>query len=738
MKVLLLLTSLVTALCVFAQPAPPHSHDNIATQERKAFTKRLGGGIGNGGAALSMASGNFNVDYYRCNWNINPAVRYISGSVTSYFTINQLSGQITYDFDNTLTVDSVSFRGTSISFTQTPNRTLEINFGVNVNAGDRDSVTVFYKGVPPNTGMGSFTTAKHGANIPVMWTLSEPYGARDWWPCKDGLNDKADSVDIYITHPAAYTASGNGLLVSATTTGGNTTTYFKHRYAIASYLVGIAVTNYTRFSQTLALQSGTMPVVNTVYPEYLGYFQALVPKVYGALQLYDEYFGDYPFKNEQYGQTEFDWGGGMEHQTNSFITNADEYLMAHELAHQWFGDKVTCGSWHDIWLNEGFATYLADIFYAEKLSPDRWAVNVGYDLSDATAEPHGSVYVEDTTDINRLFSNNLTYKKGSMMLRMLRWTLGDTAFFNGLKMYQQDAALAYGFARTADLQRNLEAASGTNLTYFFNQWFYGKGYPSFKVEWGYNGGTVNATLSQTTSDASVAFYKVPLQLVLKNATQEDTITVDFTANNQALSLPVGFVPDTVLIDPVQYLVSKNNQSIKGGIFPVTLLNFTGTVQHETALLQWKVVQEINMSHYEVERSADGNTFTSVGSVAAAGTAAYAFTDINPIAGLSYYRLKVVNADGSFFYSSTITLTVSISGFVTLTPNPVGRNQPLSIRNHTLATVTVYLYTVDGKLLKTVIIGGGGNKDVYHLPSGSVVYKAVAASGKTVSGVQVVQ
>ena len=166
----------------------------------------------------------------------------------------------------------------------------------------------------------------------------------------------------------------------------------------------------------------------------------------------------------------------MEHQTNSFIVSPNENLMAHELAHQWFGDKITCGSWQDIWLNEGFATYLS-YFYFEKGDP-AGHLNRLKNLSNAiTSVPGGSVWVEDTTNVGRIFSSRLSYNKGAYLVHMLRWVLGDTSFFRGVRQYMNDPKLAYGFAITEDLKRNLEQVSGKDLTEFFNDWFKGQGHP---------------------------------------------------------------------------------------------------------------------------------------------------------------------------------------------------------------------------------------------------------------------
>ena len=280
------------------------------------------------------------------------------------------------------------------------------------------------------------------------------------------------------------------------------------------------------------------------------------------MQLFHTNFGDYPFIKEKYGHVQFSWGGGMEHQTSSFMVNLNESLVAHELGHQWFGDKITCGSWEDIWLNEGFATYLA-AFYMENKYPANVINNRKNVINNITSLTGGSVWIDDTTNVGRIFSGRLSYNKGSYLLYMLRWKLGDQAFFNGIKQYINDPKLAYGFAKTDDLKRNLEQVSGQNLTEFFKDWFKGQGYPSYNVQWTQVGTQhVNIKMNQTTSHTSVDFFELPVALKFKNATQEKTIVVDNKTNGEIFFRNIGFIADTVLIDPEYWLVTKNNTSAK--------------------------------------------------------------------------------------------------------------------------------------------------------------------------------
>lgn len=527
---------------------------NIILSEKNAFS-----GLTNPKSA-SSASQNFNITYYRMEWNVDPAVRFIQGSVTSYFKITSNGDNISYDLSDSLFVDSVKQRNSLLNYSQ-GNNTLEVNFPNSIKQGTYDSISIFYHGIPPTSGFGSFVTSSH-AGVPILWTLSEPYGSRDWWPCKNGLDDKADSIDVFITCPSAYTSASNGLRQSIVIQGGNKTTHWKHRYPIATYLVCMAVSNYAEFNDSVQVGTVSLPMQTFCYPEDLALFQAGTPSVLRTIQFYSNLFGNYPFIKEKYGHVEFGWGGGEEHQTSTFIVTPNENLMDHELAHQWFGNTITCGSWQDIWLNEGFATHLAIMSFESKY-PLSVLNNRKKEIANITSLPNGSVWVDDTTNVNRIFNGRLSYTKGSHLLYMLRWILGDSVFLKGMRRYFNDSTIVFGFARTADYKRNMEAASGIDLTEFFNDWFYGQGYPTYDVQWTQIGnGYVKIKMNQATSDPSVSFFPLPVALQFKNATQQKTIVVNNTYNGEVFFNDIGFEADSVLIDPDYWLITKNNTSEK--------------------------------------------------------------------------------------------------------------------------------------------------------------------------------
>src|SRR2546421_10542107 len=206
---------------------------SIADREREGALKLTARSM------VSAASNDYDVYHYRCEWQIDPAVSYIAGKITPAFTMTGNADSICFDCSNQLLVDSVWYHGNKISFLQQPGNILRIQLPAVIGSGTRDSVSIFYQGNPVATGFGSFYQGMH-AGVPVIWTLSEPYGAKDWWPCKDGLVDKADSIDIFILHPSSYVASSNGIMTDEQVQGGSTITHFKHFFPIASYLVAIS------------------------------------------------------------------------------------------------------------------------------------------------------------------------------------------------------------------------------------------------------------------------------------------------------------------------------------------------------------------------------------------------------------------------------------------------------------------------------------------------------------------
>ncbi len=531
----------------------------------------------------SMAnSGNYDVVFNRLDLHIaNMSQRQLSGTITTYYKPNSNLNNMEFDFTQAMQVQSVMYHGNSLNFSQS-NNVLNITFNNTQQAGVLDSISVNYSGNVPSTGMGSYNVENHN-NIPVIWTLSEPYGARDWWPCKQDLTDKIDSLEVRLHYPASVSGQemkgiSNGLLQSETVNNDVKTSVWKSRYPIAAYLVAFAITNYQKFSYNAGI-SQAFYIDNYSYPEDYTTNSVTAQSIVPVMNYYEQKFGPYPFRNEKYGQIQFGWGGGMEHQTATFIVNYSRPLTAHELAHQWFGDYVTCGSWQDIWLNEGFATY-CEALTREHLdgqtSFDSWKQAAN---NQVISSPGGAVYVSDTTSIYRIFDSRLSYKKGAMVLNMLRLKMGDTDFFQGIKNYLSGQAFSY--AKTPDLQSYLENQSGQSLQEFFNDWVYGEGYPTYTFDIIATGTPhqYQITVHQSTSHSSVSFFEMPLPFAFGDGNGlAHTFTLDNTFDGQQFTIDIGFTPTQVAFDPHYDIVKghttlnttlsvKNSLANSFGIYP---------------------------------------------------------------------------------------------------------------------------------------------------------------------------
>lgn len=505
---------------------------------------------------------NYDIKYHRFDWQIDPSINYIAGSVTTRFEAVEDMTTIVFDLANNMIVDAAYQGEQSINY-ELNDELLTLYLNDEVKKGELDEVKIVYEGSPSSAGFGSFEASTHGANdTPVLWTLSEPYGAKAWWPCKQDLVDKIDSLDTYVTVPKGNRVASNGLLQSETAIEDDEKVIFhwKHNYEIPAYLVAIAVTDYAVFSDYVVSEDGdSLEILNYIFPEDLQEAETDLKSTIDQIQLFSELFGDYPFENEKYGHAQFGWGGGMEHQTMSFMGSFSFGLQAHELAHQWFGDKVTCGSWQDIWLNEGFATYLTGLSYENLIGEETfnvWKTNV---INNVTSRGDGSVFVTDTTSVGRIFSGRLSYSKGAYLLHMLRWTLGDDDFFQACRNYLNDPKLAYGYATSPDLQGHLEALYGQSLQEFFDDWLYGQGYPSYNVNWWpLEEGKIGIQLEQSTSHSSVDFFEMPVPLRLEGENDTLYVRLDHTEDGQEFISDVPFEVQNVVFDPDKWILSRGN------------------------------------------------------------------------------------------------------------------------------------------------------------------------------------
>ncbi len=516
-----------------------------------------------------------NVTYYKLNLTVTTNPDRLDGIVT--VKARPVADGLTnfyLDLKYDMTVTSVKSGNSNLSYTQTTDNKLSITLNRAYGTNEEFSVDIAYGGVP-SAGTGAISSASfsfydQSFGKRVVASLSEPYGARDWWPSKDTPADKADSSDVWITADKFFISVSNGSLESVTDNQDGTRTYkWKNHYPIANYLISIAMTNYQIINDQFEYSPGKfLPVVHYSYPEKSNSTRtAAVAKTIGMLQIFSDKFGPYPYLKEKYGHAEFAWGGGMEHQTITSMGGGamnSENVIAHELSHQWFGDKVTCKDWQNIWLNEGFASYSECVYREAKYGNADFKTYVNAFMNQARTA-NGSIYVQNINSENEIFNSARSYKKGAIVLHMLRGITGDDKFFRILKEYLAEPGLSYSSATTEDFERITERVTGQDLRYFFNEWIYGENFPAYSIEWSYKAdvnGTYLISISIVQSvNSNPRYFTMPLQFLITSANGTLLKTVYNNAQSQTFQIRVGSKPVSIQFDPDNWVL-KNVTGVK--------------------------------------------------------------------------------------------------------------------------------------------------------------------------------
>jgi aminopeptidase N len=483
----------------------------------------------------------------------------LEGRVSVDFRAIRPLDTLIVDLRDNLTVHSITQGGIPLTYRHIEHR-LHIELPLTLPAGAYDSVLIHYSGNPERgSGFGYYVRDRHQTDD-IIHTLSQPYGAPYWWPCKNSLSDKLDSVDIIVSTASGLRVASNGLLVEERNLNDSEVVFgWKHRYPIAPYLVAIAVSNYIPFTDHAHFHNrpDSLPVLNYVFPQSFSSARVETQVTLPMLRLFDSLFGEYPFMREKYGHAQFTWGGGMEHQTMSFMVNFSFDLTAHELAHMWFGDAVTCGSWRDLWLNEGWATYGNALCYEFLKGPFEFRSRIRDMQRFVKNQPDGSVFPTDTQNISRLFDGRLTYNKAALLLHMLRWQIGDSAFFAGTRNFMASPSHRYGYARTEHFRAFMEDASDTDLQPFFRQWYIGEGYPTFHIDWFMSGNTLRTRIRQSTSHPSVSFYNIKIPVLFRGIPHDTLLIFEPTNREAQFETQLNTQVEDAVFDPDNWLLAES-------------------------------------------------------------------------------------------------------------------------------------------------------------------------------------
>lgn len=539
-------------------PEPENVHQELARAKREGFArfqalKKI--------VAPTMY-GDYDVHFYQLDLTFDDLRKTVSGTVQLRAT-STTTGQSSLELDlyNTgMTVDTVSGRASGWEHS---NDHIRLEFSPALSAGEDFTVEITYHGSPAGAGFQGLSFSNHGSGDntdPIISSLSEPYYARSWWPCKDVPSDKADSANINLTVANDLIPVSNGTLVDTVDNGDGTHTWlWQVRYPITTYLISVAISNYSHLTDTYTgLNGEIMPLDYYLYPEQAAQnsYRQSVNKTRQMIEVFASLYGEYPFIGEKYGMASFDWGGAMEHQTISSMGAYGTTINAHELAHQWWGDMVTCQNWHHIWLNEGFASYSEALYYEAIYGKPAYANHMN-SMATGARRASGSVFVTDTTSLYTIFSSDRVYDKGAWVLHMLRHVVGDSTFFDILHEYRDEYYMST--ATTEDFRDIAEMVSGMDLHSFFNEWVYGTGYPRYTycIWTSSDGGQTeaNVCVSQIQTADEGQLFTMPLDIKLSDNTGNDTtFVVQNNVTDTTYTFNLGWQPTNVVLDPDNWVL----------------------------------------------------------------------------------------------------------------------------------------------------------------------------------------
>lgn len=593
MKIIFSFKILIVILFFSGLFFPPESHaqssQDIANMEKNGF-------YGDRMFDFIEVDTNIDIKYYKIFLDVKVNPNYLYGEVTINGVLNSSPDSAFFNFGNDMIVDSVFYNGAFINYNHYRDK---ITFHPAKKDGKSTSISViiYYHGLPVPTGFGSFIFDSH-YNTPVIWSLSEPYGASDWFPCKNTPGDKADSSDVWIKCPSIFSGVSNGVLKEVSNNPDNTKTYkWKNSYPIAQYLISVAVTDYALYTNYFKYSAtDSMPVYHYIYPEEIDTLKPVLDKTIDIMRVYSNRFGLYPFIREKYGHSQNNTSGAMEHQTATTIGVVTEFVIAHELSHQWFGDKVTCRDWHNIWLNEGFATYSECIYAEDGYGKELFTQVVSEKMFDAK-KAVGTIYVQDVSSVRNIFDGYRSYAKGGMVLHMLRGIVGDSVFYNILRTYLLDTNVAYGTAVTEDFQRVAEQVSGKDLDYFFSEWIYGTNYPIYSISWSFSKGQsdnyfITVNLKQIQNSVP-QYFSMPIEIKI-NTTLKDTTFYEYNnASNQSFVYEVKGEPKLVTLDPENKILKD-----KYGDVPIEIVGYSLGQNYPNPFNPYTTIK------YEIAKSVD--------------------------------------------------------------------------------------------------------------------------------------
>ncbi|MBL7933552.1 MAG: T9SS type A sorting domain-containing protein [Bacteroidia bacterium] len=514
----------------------------------------------------------YDMKFVHLDLNVERINKNISGNVKTIATVTAatLDTFMTLLHKNYI-IDSVYFNGSLFS---TFRKDSMIKGGLTSPLANGSTFTtiVWYHGTAPSGGsaIGSGFSSQaswYGGGNRATWSLSEAIVAYHWWPTKQVLSDKIDSSWVFVTTDSTNMAGSNGVLTNVVNVGTKKRYEWKSHKPIAYYLISVAVSKfkeYNLYAKPQYLNGDSILIQNYIDaaaftdPGWIANDKVQLNKMPATMNFLCDMYGMYPYYKEKYGHCMVPLGGGMEHTTMTTIGFFDFYVDAHELGHQWWGDQVTCGSWKDIWINEGFASYTEHLV-AEYMDPSNFANNLDGVHGSVMSQVGGSIFFtgNDTMNSNRIFSSRLTYDKGGAIIHTLRFlTNNDSLWFNTLRGFQ--STYKNKTASAIDFQNYYQAQTGINPTQFFSQWYYGEGYPTFNVTYNYTGDSCFIKSVQTTSKPTVTpLFITPMEYWIGRVGMQDTVIRVMHSNaTEIYKIALHGTVSSVAVDPNNWVINK--------------------------------------------------------------------------------------------------------------------------------------------------------------------------------------
>lgn len=465
-------------------------------------------------------------------------------------------------------IDTFRLNGQDVAF----QRSLDTLF-FPLSGGSEDTLVILYRGSPPSPGYLGGGLYFVGNPVHTVFSDDEPYGLRRWLPALDAPDDKV-LLRLTLRVPAGWLVGSNGLPTTVDTTSDSLWIWtWESQYPIASYLIHFAASNnFVLLKDSAVIVSGTqtdtLPIWNFVYTSEVGDASQEFAHLPDMLQYLSSVFGVYPFVGEKYGHTCVLSGWAMENQTmTAYLSDltptvgSRDWIIAHELGHQWWGDWVTLGNFDHIWLNEGFATYTEALYIGHRDSltnPNAYAdyINseMNYYLSSCSSRWDDPILPPAV-----LFSSCNTYTKAGLVLHMLRGVMGDSLFFEGLRLYGQ--TFAYSNALTPDFQSVMESVWGSSLDWFFQEWIYAPGFPHYRWGWRQSGNILELALQQiqdSTVAPNVGYFQMPLRIRVVYLDGSDTLMTIWNSAQafERFTLPVSGVVSDVILDDGNWVLDR--------------------------------------------------------------------------------------------------------------------------------------------------------------------------------------